>query len=72
MAKDDQPSAGTLADTVSVQPAQISARQALAAWLDQFIRNTAYARDTEAWNRISSGVGIIKAIDKVDAIQKGQ
>lgn len=42
-------------------PVSLTPAQALDAWLDQYIRNSAISRDTAAWNRIARSVGDIKA-----------
>jgi hypothetical protein len=79
MAKSDSSGATDSADAPMLEQigqaiaADPTAREAFAAWLDGYIRNSAYARDTETWNRIMSGAGTINtAIDRFDAIQKGQ
>ena len=53
-----------------VAPADaMSAADALAAWLDAKVRNTPYAQNTDAWNRIHTGMEIIRAaLAKVDAL----
>ena len=65
--------AQTAAQTAPPVAAPLSAATALDVWLDGHVRNTGYARDTQAWNRIVNATAEIKAaLAAVDATQGGQ
>jgi hypothetical protein len=51
-----------MSDTTIPAAPPANAAAALEAWLDRHVRNSAYSRDIEGWNRIHGAVQTIRAV----------